>query len=98
MNLNNNQRKFLRKKGQQLKPVVWIGQAGLSTAVTAELELALEHHELVKVKVAAGERSARDEIITRMCEQSGAELVQRIGHMALLYRPASDLPRLVLPG
>ena len=97
MNLNNNQRKFLRKKGQQLKPVVWIGQAGLSAAVLAELEQALEHHELVKAKVAAGDRSVRDEIIDQMCEQSGAALVQRIGHMALLYRPASDLPRLVLP-
>lgn len=98
MNLNNNQRKFLRRKGQQLKPVVWIGQAGLSDAVLAELGQALEHHELVKVKVAAGERSSRDEMIDRMCEQSGAALVQRIGHMALLYRPASELPRLVLPG
>lgn len=97
MNLNNNQRKFLRKKGQQLKPVVWIGQAGLSTAVLSELSQALEHHELLKVKVAAGSREARDEVIARMCEEAGAALVQRIGNMALLYRPASELPKILLP-
>lgn len=97
MKLNNNQKKFLRGKGQALKPVVHIGQAGCSDAVLAELDQALAHHELLKVKVMAGDRETRDKIITRMCERSGATLVQRIGNVALLYREAEDLPRLVLP-
>lgn len=97
MKLKKNQIKFLRGKGQQMKPVVWIGQAGCSKAVLAELDQALEHHELVKVKIAAGDREARDQIVAQICESSNASLVQRIGNIALLYRPAAELPRLLLP-
>jgi len=97
MKLKNNQIKFLRGKGQQLKPVVRIGQAGLSKAVMDELESALEHHELLKVKIAAADREARDLIVEKICRDSGASLVQRIGNMALLYRPAKELQKLLLP-
>lgn len=97
MKLKNNQIKFLRGKGQEMKPVVWIGQAGCSKAVLKELDQALEHHELVKVKIAAGDREARDQIVTQMCTAAGATLVQRIGNVALLYRPAAEPPRLMLP-
>lgn len=98
MKLKNNQIKFLRSKGQQMKPVVWVGQAGCSSAVLAELDQALEHHELLKVKVAAGDRAGRDEVITKLCDASGASLVQRVGNVALLYRPPAGLPRILLPG
>lgn len=98
MKLNNNQIKFLRKKGQQMKPVVWIGQAGCSEAVLAELHQALEHHELLKVKIAAGDRAARDQIVEQLCDMSGASLVQRIGNIALLYRPKEEPPRMLIPG
>ncbi len=97
MNLKNNQKKFLRSKGQQLKPVIWVGQAGLTAAVLAELDQALEHHELLKVKIAGADRDARDAVVVRMCAASGAALVQRIGNIALLYRPAKELPRILLP-
>ncbi len=97
MKLNNNQSKFLRKKGQQIKPVVWIGQAGLSAAVLRELDLALEHHELLKVKVPGGDRESRDQLIADMSKQCGATLVHRIGNVALLYRPSEKLPRILLP-
>ncbi|MBT8063365.1 MAG: YhbY family RNA-binding protein [Gammaproteobacteria bacterium] len=97
MKLNNKQIKFLRGKGQEMKPVVWLGQAGCSPAVLSELDQALEHHELVKVKIAAGDRVVRDQLVAQMCTASGAALVQRIGNVALLYRPAAELPRLLLP-
>ena len=80
-----------------MNPVVWIGQAGLSKAVLAELDLALEHHELLKVKIAAGDRDARDQIVAQLCESTGACLVQRIGNIALLYRPSKEPPRLLIP-
>lgn len=86
VSLTESQRKNLRRLGHDLNPIVMIGAAGLSDAVLEEAEGALDHHELVKIKVRAGDRTARDEIIRRLCEATGAELVQRIGHMALVYR------------
>lgn len=91
--LSESQRKNLRRLGHGLNPVVMIGAAGLSDAVLEEAEGALDHHELVKVKVRVGDRSARDEIIRRLCEATGAELVQRVGHMALVYRANPDRRR-----
>ena len=93
MPLTESQRKNLRRLGHGLNPVVMIGASGLSNAVLEEAEGALDHHELVKIKVRVGDRAARDEIIGRLCAETGAELVQRIGHMALLYRANPDRKR-----
>lgn len=87
MNLSEHQKKFLRGLGHQLKPLVMVGDAGLSEPVLAEFESTLDHHELIKVRVRVGDREARDAIIGRLCATSKAELVQRIGNVALLYRP-----------
>jgi RNA-binding protein len=69
----------------------------VTPAVTAELDGSLAHHELVKIKVRSGERSSRREIIDSLCEATGSELVQQIGHMALLYRPDPESPSIRLP-
>lgn len=87
MSLNEKQKKHLRKLGHALEPVILTGGAGLTPGVLAELDATLAHHELLKVRVRAADRDSRDQIIRSMCEQSGAELVQRIGHVALLWRP-----------
>ena len=87
MNLTEQQKKFLRGRGHQLKPVIMIGEAGLSDAVIAEFESTLDHHELIKVSVRVGDRKARDEIIGKLCDDSSAQLIQRIGNVALLFRP-----------
>ncbi len=87
MNLNEAQKKFLRGLGHQLKPLIMVGDAGLSESLLAEFESTLDHHELMKVRVRAGDREVRDETIARLCSTSNAELVQRIGNVALLYRP-----------
>ncbi len=97
MILNDKQTKYLRKKGHALKPVVRIGNAGLSEAVIKELDLALEHHELIKVKTPSADKGARDALIETLCEKTEAALVQKIGHVALVYRPAKQPPRMVLP-
>jgi len=86
MPLSEAQKKQLRGRGHQLKPVVMIGEKGLSKSVLAEYEACLVHHELIKVRVKLGDRQARDAIIRELCELGSAELVQRIGNMALLYR------------
>jgi RNA-binding protein len=87
MDLSEHQKKHLRGLGHKLKPLVMVGDAGLSESLLAEFESTLDHHELIKVRVRVGDREARDAIITSLCDGSGAVLVQRIGNVALLYRP-----------
>jgi len=87
MKLSESQKKHLRGLGHALKPVVIVGDSGLSDSVLAEFESTLNHHELIKVRVRVGERAARDEIIEKLCSESSANLIQRIGNVALLYRP-----------
>ena len=86
MALSEAQKKYLRGLGHQLKPVIMIAGAGLSEAVAKEYELAITHHELIKVSVRIGDRTVRGEIIEKLCSDGKTELVQRIGNMALVYR------------
>ena len=92
MALTKKQKRYLRQQAHALKPVVIVGDAGASDAVVAELDHSLEAHELLKVRVNAGDRELREALI----EATGAELVQRVGHVAVLYRPATE-PRITLP-
>ena len=96
MSLTEPQKRFLKQRAHNLKPVVIVGGAGLSEGVLNELDLTLEHHELIKVRVNAGDRDERDAMIVEMCQKSRCELVQRIGHIAIIYRPA-EKPQLKLP-
>jgi len=96
MPLTKTQVRHLRGIGHTLKPVVIIGGGGLSDGVIAELNQSLEHHELMKVRVNAEDRDGRDELIEQICAAARCELVQRVGHIALLYRPAEE-PTLKLP-
>ena len=95
--LNDAQRKHLRRLGHDRKPLVLIGQAGLGASLVAELERALDDHELVKVKARVGDRDARDQIFASLAERTKAELVQRIGNVALYYRRNRTKPGIVLP-
>jgi RNA-binding protein len=97
MALTESQKKFLRGLGHQLKPVITVGGPGLTDAVQAEFDSTIAHHELIKVRVRVGDREARDEIIERICAQGGAELVARIGNVALVYRRNDETPRIPLP-
>lgn len=96
MSLTKTQIRHLRGLGHSLKPVVIIGGSGLSDGVIGELNQSLEHHELMKVRVNAEDREERELLINQICEAACCELVQRIGHIALLYR-AAERPILKLP-
>jgi len=74
-----------------------VGGKGISPALVDEVVLALEHHELVKVKIAAEDREVRDALVAELVRRSDAALVQRIGHVAILYRPSKDHRHIVLP-
>ena len=90
MTLNEAQKKYLRGLGHQKKPLIIVGDAGLSESLLAEYETTLSHHELIKVRIRVGDRETRDSIIEKLCSVSAAELVQRIGNVALLYRENLD--------
>ncbi len=95
--LTNAQTRFLRGQAHDLKAMLQIGGKGITDAVIAELDGALEHHELIKIKIAAEDREAREAMIGELAQRSGAALVQRIGHVAILYRPSKDRRQIILP-
>ena len=95
--LNKKQKKALRGLAHSRKPLVLMGNAGLTEGVLQALEEALIKHELVKVKVASGDRVERDAIIQTMLERSNAELVQRVGHIATLFRRNPENPVITFP-
>jgi len=75
---------------------VLIGSGGLTDRVLAEINSTLERHELIKVRIRSGDRDTRDALVRQLVSDSAAELVQRIGNVALLYR-AAEKPTIVLP-
>ena len=95
--LTSAQNRFLRGQAHELKAMLQVGGKGVTDAVAAEVDGALEHHELIKVRIAAEDRETRDGVIAALVERSGAALVQRIGHVAILYRPSRDRRQIVLP-
>ncbi|HYQ24287.1 ribosome assembly RNA-binding protein YhbY [Stenotrophomonas sp.] len=95
--LTASQTRFLRGQAHDLKALLQTGGKGITPAFIAELNEVLERHELVKVKVAAEDRDARDAMIAEIIEATEAALVQRIGHVAVLYRPSREQRQIVLP-
>ncbi|MGI8561803.1 MAG: ribosome assembly RNA-binding protein YhbY [Luteimonas sp.] len=91
------QARFLRGQAHELKAMLQIGGKGLTDALAAEVGEALAQHELIKVKIAATDREARDAVIEALAERCQAALVQRIGHVAVLYRPNAEKRQIVLP-
>jgi RNA-binding protein len=97
MPLTEPQRKYLRRLGHDREPIVLVGQKGLTANVATELDRALTDHELVKVRARVGDREERDRILAELAAGASAELVQRIGHVALYYRRNPDRPGILLP-
>lgn len=95
--LTSAQTRFLRGQAHGLKAMLQVGGKGVTDTLVAEIDGALEHHELIKVKVAGEDRDARDAMIDVLAERCEAALVQRIGHTAILYRPSKDRRQIVLP-
>ena len=94
-NRRNNlsqQIKFLKARAHGLSPVVRVGQHGLTEAVIKELKIALDHHELVKIKVAAEDREAREAMLLSMSKKTKAQVVQQIGGMVVLFKQNTQKP------
>ena len=97
MPLSSSQKRYLRGFTHALKPVVMVGQKGVTAALLDELDGALSHHELVKVKLTGADRESRTTAIETMRTRTNAELVQTIGHVACFYRRNPDQSAFALP-
>ena len=84
------ERKALKAKAHKLEPVVQIGAKGLTDEVVAEIERALKAHELIKVRAAGLERDDRAAMVNAICERTGAEQVQQVGKVFVIYRQDAD--------
>lgn len=91
----------LRAIGHRLKPVVTVAGKGVSDAVVAEIDGALERHELIKIKLAVGDRDQRSAAAEAICQRTGAEIIQSIGNVVLILRrstrPDPRLSNLIRP-
>jgi RNA-binding protein len=98
MELTEKQRRHLKGLAHPLKPVILMGNSGLTDAVVAETDNALAHHELIKVRLPGLDREERDAALDLLSRRTRSSMVTRIGHVAVLYRRHAELPRIILPG
>lgn len=97
MKLSPSQRRYLRGLAHDLKPVILVGAKGVTPALVQEVGVALDHHELIKVKIATDDRDAFAAAADELAAAAQAEKVQTIGRTLVLYRRNADEPRLALP-
>jgi RNA-binding protein len=96
--LSEKQRRHLRGLAHDLKPIIRLGNAGLTESVATETTRALHDHELIKVKApGSGDREARDALFTELAQRTASALIHRIGNVAVLYRPNATLPKILIP-
>jgi RNA-binding protein len=87
INLTPAQRKDHRAEAHHLDPVVMIGGDGLTAAVKKEIDLALNSHGLIKVRVFSDDRAAREAMFAALADELGAAPIQHIGKLLVLWRP-----------
>lgn len=97
MDLKPAQKRYLRGLAHPLRAVLQSGAKGVTPAFLSELGVALDQHELIKVKLAAADRGERAALVEQVLGASGASLVQSIGHTVVLFRRNRDEPKIALP-
>lgn len=96
--LSDGQKRYLKNHAHALKPVIILGNRGLTEAVDKEIDCALRAHELIKVKLGNRHDTVQAEMIEHIVSLHQAEFVQKIGHIATFYRQREDDPTIILPG
>ncbi len=91
MTLTKQQLRNFRSQAHHLKPVLMVGEKGITENLTSELERVLEDHELIKVTIASADRDERKSLTQTLCKTSGALLIQTIGRISVLYRKSKKL-------
>jgi len=84
--MDKSQIKQLKALAHKLKPIVTIGQHGMKDSINDELAIAIDFHQLVKIKINVGDHAMRDALITELANTHQAQLVQKVGNVAVLYR------------
>ncbi|MEW6992827.1 ribosome assembly RNA-binding protein YhbY [Colwelliaceae bacterium MEBiC 14330] len=90
MSLNKKQIQYLKGVAHSLKPIVLLGSNGLTEAVVAEIDYALNHHELIKVKIPTDDRETKGLIVDAICRETNAIKVQVIGKTLVVYRESAE--------
>lgn len=88
--MDSTLKKALKAKAHHLRPVVLLGSKGLTAAVIEETDVALNAHELIKVKINGAEREDRYHMGAELCQALQAHLVQMIGNTLILYRKREE--------
>jgi putative YhbY family RNA-binding protein len=86
------ERQALKGRAHRLRPVVLVGGDGLTPPVVAEVDRALEAHELIKIRVMGEDRDARERVLGEVCAATDATPVQHIGRILVIYREQSEKP------
>ena len=86
MSTNRIQKKTLRQAAHHLDPAVWVGKNGITENVIKEITYALEHHELIKIKILQVEKKEREINIKKICMDTNADLISNIGNVLTLYK------------
>ena len=90
MTINKNQIQYLKGVAHPLKPVVLLGSNGLTEAVVAEIDYALNHHELIKVKIPTDDRETKGLIVDAICRETQSIKIQVIGKTLIIYRQSEE--------
>lgn len=90
MILNKKQIQYLKGLAHSLKPVVLLGNNGLTEAVVAEIDFALNHHELIKVKIPTDDRETKALIVEAICRETKSTKVQVIGKTLVVFRQSEE--------
>lgn len=90
MSITSEQKKHFRTLGHKLNPLVTVAAKGLTENLQLEVDRALEDHELIKVKFMIADREVKRQLIQELCNVVEAQIIQEVGHIALIYRPALE--------
>ena len=90
MTINKKQIQYLKGVAHPLKPVVLLGSNGLTEAVVAEIDYALNHHELIKVKIPTDDRETKGLIVEAICRETNSIKIQVIGKTLIIYRQSAE--------
>jgi RNA-binding protein len=96
MTLSNKQIQHLKGLAHSIKPVVQLGNNGLTEGVLAEIESAIKHHELIKIKIPTDDKEEKSLIMDAIIRETGATKLQSIGHVLVLFKQ-SDEKKIELP-
>ncbi|WP_165996812.1 ribosome assembly RNA-binding protein YhbY [Bacillus sp. Cs-700] len=95
--LTGKQKRFLRAKANRLNPIFQVGKGGVNENMTKQIEEALEARELIKVSILQNCEDDRNSVGEQLSTETGAELVQIIGNMIVLYKESEENKEIILP-